>query len=522
MMSRPMQPERSDQRPVVLSVRGVGRRYAGVVALAGVDLEIRGGEVLAIVGENGAGKSTLLKILSGVVQPSEGSLAVADASGALREVELDGVRAASDAGIALVHQELNLAENLDVAGAIYLGREPSRLGFLDRVRMRVDSAKWLARVGLDLDPGTLCGTLRIAQRQLVEIAKALSTESRILILDEPTSSLTARETERLLGIMDELRRAGVAVVFVSHHLDEVMHIADRVIVLRDGRKTGELARGEYDRAAIERLMVGRDIARAARRATPADAVVRLEVHDLVGAHRRGVPVSLSVRAGEIVGLAGLVGAGRTELLEAIAGVAGSSGIVRLDGRVLPAGASARVRAGVALVPEDRARNGLFLEDSVATNMSLAWIDRSSRARLVDMRGERGMVERMVGRMQLRPAQPSRRVQTLSGGNQQKSVIGRWLAIDPAVLLLDEPTRGVDVGARAEIHAEVRRLAEQGSAVVFASSELEEVLLLADRILVMYEGAIAGELSAHEATEIAIMQLATGGGTPRAHPPTAQP
>jgi ABC-type sugar transport system ATPase subunit len=229
-----------------------------------------------------------------------------------------------------------------------------------------------------------------------------------------------------------------------------------------------------------------------------------------------------VRAGEIVGLAGLVGAGRTELLEAIAGLGASSGIVRLDGRALPAGASARVRAGVALVPEDRARNGLFLEDSVATNISLAWIDRSSRARLVDARGERGMVERMVGRMQLRPAQPSRRVQTLSGGNQQKSVIGRWLAIHPAVLLLDEPTRGVDVGARAEIHAEVRRLAEQGSAVVFASSELEEVLMLADRILVMYEGVIAGELSAHEATEIAIMQLATGGGSPRAHPPTAQP
>jgi ribose transport system ATP-binding protein len=361
-----------------------------------------------------------------------------------------------------------------------------------------------------------------ADKHKTDYAKALSTESRVLILDEPTSSLTMRETERLLEIMDELRGAGVAVVFVSHHLDEVMKIADRVVVLRDGRTTGELHRGDLDRGAIERLMVGRDIARAERRAVAADAATRLEVHGLVTTHRRRVPASLAVRAGEIVGLAGLVGAGRTELLEAIAGLGASSGIVRLDGRALPAGASARVRAGVALVPEDRARNGLFLEDSVATNISLAWIDRSSRARLVDARGERGMVERMVGRMQLRPAQPSRRVQTLSGGNQQKSVIGRWLAIHPAVLLLDEPTRGVDVGARAEIHAEVRRLAEQGSAVVFASSELEEVLMLADRILVMYEGVIAGELSAHEATEIAIMQLATGGGSPRAHPPTAQP
>jgi len=504
------------EHPVLLRVRGVGRRYAGVTALAGIDADIRGGEVLAIVGENGAGKSTLLKILSGVVQPSEGTLAVADADagGALREVELDGVRDATRAGIALVHQELNLAENLDVAGSIYLGREPSRFGLLDRRRMRDDAKAWLARVGLDIHPGTLCGTLPIAQRQLVEIAKALSTESRVLILDEPTSSLTTRETDRLLEIMDELRRAGVAVVFVSHHLDEVMKVADRVLVLRDGRKTGELVRGEYDRATIERLMVGRDIAAATRRALDGEARERLSVSGLVTAHRRRAPVSFSLRAGEIVGLAGLVGAGRTEILEAIAGVAPHAGSVRLDGAELAAGAPARVRQGVGIVPEDRARHGLFLENPVSMNMSLAWIDRASRARLVDRRGERGLVDRMVARMQLRPPQPSRRVQTLSGGNQQKSVIGRWLAVEPKVLLLDEPTRGVDVGARAEIHAEVRRLAEAGSAVLFASSELEEVLLLADRILVLHEGAIAGELAAHEATEVAIMHLATGGA--RAH------
>ena len=513
------------ERPVLLRVRGVGRRYAGVTALAGIDADVRGGEVLAIVGENGAGKSTLLKILSGVVQPSEGDLQVAGVSGGagtgvLETVALDGVRGATKAGIALVHQELNLAENLDVAGSIFLGREPSRLGWLDRGRMHAEARAWLARVGLDIDPGTLCGALPIAQRQLVEIAKALSTESRVLILDEPTSSLTARETERLLAIMDELRRAGVAVVFVSHHLDEVMHIADRVIVLRDGRKTGELARGEYDRAMIERLMVGRDIAPAVRRGVAPGAAVRLAVDGLVSAHRRRTPVSFSVRAGEIVGLAGLVGAGRTEVLEAIAGVTAHGGRVRLDGVPLSGDASERVRRGVAIVPEDRARNGLFLENPVAMNMSLAWIDRSSRARLVDGRGEATLVDRMVARMQLRPAQPGRRVQTLSGGNQQKSVIGRWLAVDPAVLLLDEPTRGVDVGARAEIHAEVRRLADAGSAVLFASSELEEVLLLADRVIVMHEGAVAGEIAAHEATEIAIMRLATGGvasEAPRAGP-----
>ena len=500
----------ADAHPVLLRARGVGLRYAGVTALAGIDLEVRGGEVLALVGENGAGKSTLLKILSGVVAPSEGVLDVAGADGRLAPAVLDGVRGANAAGIALVHQELNLAENLDLAGSIYLGREPSRLGLLDRARMRREAARWLALVGLDLDPSTPCGRLPIAQRQLVEIAKALSTEARVLILDEPTSSLSARETERLLAIVDGLRRQGVAIVFVSHHLDEVMRLADRAIVLRDGRRTGELARAELDRATIERLMVGRDIAVPERRGAAPGAGVRLRVRGLVSAHRRRAEVDLEVRAGEIVGLAGLVGAGRTELLEAIAGVTTHGGSAELDGTPLSGDASRRVRRGVAIVPEDRARNGLFLENPVAMNMSLAWIGRSARQGLVDARGEPGLVGRMVARMQLRPPDPRRRVQTLSGGNQQKSVIGRWMAVDPALLLLDEPTRGVDVGARAEIHEEVRRLATAGSAVLFASSELEEVLLLADRILVMHEGRIMGALDARDATEVAIMRLATGG------------
>lgn len=503
-------PSIASDKPVLLRVRGVGRRYAGVTALADIDVDVRGGEVLAIVGENGAGKSTLLKILSGIVQPSEGELEVADESGQLCPVELHGVRAATHAGIALVHQELNLAENLDIAGSIFLGREPSRFGVLDLAQMRRASKSWLALVGLDLDPGTLCGTLPIAQRQLVEIAKALSCEARVLILDEPTSSLSAPEADRLLGIMDELRSRGVAIVFVSHHLEEIMRIADRVIVLRDGRTTGELARGEYDRAAVERLMVGREIVREERRATRAGGAVRLRVEAVVGAHQRRVPVSLEVRAGEIVGLAGLVGAGRTELLEAIAGVTTHGGRVHLDGTQLVGDASKRVRRGLGIVPEDRARNGLFLEDPVSVNMSMAWIDRHCRSRIIDAHGERALVGRMVARMQLRPTNPARLVQTLSGGNQQKSVIGRWLAVDPGVLLLDEPTRGVDVGARAEIHAEIRRLADAGSAVLFASSELEEVLLLADRIIVMHEGSLMGELAAHEATRVAIMRLATGG------------
>jgi len=491
-------------RPVLLSARGLGRRYAGVSALRGVDLDIRGGEVLAIVGENGAGKSTLLKLLSGVVAPSEGSLQVADA----------------DAGIALVHQELNLAENLDVAGNIFLGREPRTAGFLNLRAMHGDARRWLATVGLHIDPATPCGALPIAHRQLVEIAKALSANARILILDEPTSSLTAPEVERLLAIMADLRARGTAVVFVSHHLDEVLRIADRVVVLRDGAVTGTLARGDFDRSTLERLMVGRDLTPAARRAASASAstttttthhpTIRLRADAVVTRHHRRRAVSLQVRAGEVVGLAGLVGSGRTELLESIAGIVPHGGRVCLDGGAVAAGAVARTRAGIALVPEDRARNGILADEPVSTNVSLAWIDRHSNRGRIDAPGERTLVRSVVDRVLLRPADPARTVRTLSGGNQQKTVLGRWIAVQPAVLLLDEPTRGVDVGARAEIHAEVRRLADAGAAVLFASSELEEVLMLADRVLVMHDGGIAGELALHEATEEAIMHLATGG------------
>ena len=498
----------------LLRISGVGRRYGGVAALSGVDLEVRAGEVLAVVGENGAGKSTLLKVLSGVERPDEGTIEVADAAGALRPVRLEGVRDAERAGIALVHQELNLADNLDVAGNVFLGREPSRFGFLDLRAMHARARDWLAMVGLPIDPATPCGSLPIAHRQLVEIAKALACEARVLVLDEPTSSLSSREADRLLSIVAGLRDGGKAVVFVSHHLDEVMRVADRAVVLRDGRRTGELARADFDRGAIERMMVGRDIAPPSPRGARGDAPIRLRADAVVTRHHRRRAVSLQVRAGEIVGLAGIVGSGRTELLESIAGIVPHGGRVAGDGEDLAGDASERVRRGVALVPEDRALHGIFAPDPVSTNVSLAWMGRGSRsgARAIDAAGERATVRRVIDRVRLRPADPDRAVRTLSGGNQQKTVLGRWLAVEPAVLLLDEPTRGVDVGARAEIHEEVRRLADAGTAVLFASSELEEVLLLADRVLVMHDGGIAGDLPVQEASEEAIMRLATGGGT----------
>ncbi len=495
----------------VLRVRGVGHRYDGVLALADINIEVRGGEVLAIVGENGAGKSTLLKILSGVVDHSDGALDFVNAAGAWAPRRLQGVRDASRAGIALVHQELNLAENLDVAGCIFLGREPARFGLLDHTRMHREAAHWLARVGLAVDPRTACSALSIAQRQLVEIAKALSTEARILILDEPTSSLSSHETQRLLELLRGLRARGVAILFVSHHLDEVLALADRVVVLRDGRQTGELARVDCDRAILERLMVGRVTAGPTARAPRDRSAIRVRVEALVSLHRNARPVSLTIREGEIVGLAGLIGAGRTELLEAIAGIHRSQGSVHLDGARLQGDVARRVRDGVSLVPEDRARNGLFLENSVAMNLSLAWIDQHRVKGMVHAASERRLVDRMMSSMQLRPSIPHRRARTLSGGNQQKAVIGRFMAIAPKLFLLDEPTRGVDVGARAEIHAQIRGLAQSGSAILFASSELEEILLLADRVLVMHDGNIVHEFAASEATEVAIMRHATGGG-----------
>ena len=405
---------------VVLRARGMGKRYGGVPALAGIDLELRAGEVHAVVGENGAGKSTLLRILGGVHAPDEGALEVAPPGGAPAPVRLHGVRAALDAGIALVHQEPCLAENLDVAGAIFLGREPASAGILDLARMRREARGWLRTVGLDASPDARCGELPIAQRQLVEIARALACRARILVLDEPTSSLSARESGRLLGIVRDLRPQGVAVAFVSHHLDEVMRIADRVTVLRDGRVAAHAARGGFDRAALERWMVGRDVPRGAPRPAREGAPVRLRARGVTGAHRGGHAASVEVRAGEIVGIAGLVGSGRTELLEAIAGLAQAGGSVELDGEQLGPGAALRVRRGLCLVPEDRARHGLMLPDTVRANASLAWIGRGPA--LIDRAGERATVARVIERLCVRPAEPARRAGTLSGGNQQLSLI----------------------------------------------------------------------------------------------------
>jgi ribose transport system ATP-binding protein len=493
-------PQHGPDRTIVLEARGVSKRFGAVLALDEVSCTVRSGEVLAVVGENGAGKSTLMKILSGVHEPDGGELRFEG-----RPTRMRSVRHAQDLGVSLVHQELNLAENLDVAANIVLGREPRRLGMLDgRAASRIaDDA--LRKVGLSISPRTPVASLGVGSRQLVEIAKSIAADARVLILDEPTASLSKAEADRLVELVSQLRQGGTAVVLISHRLDEVLRMADRIVVLRDGRQRGELDRSEATREKIVSLMVGRDVEAVERRPIESGPV-RLALKDLRSdAHPRHA-VDLEIRGGEVVGLAGLVGSGRTELLETIFGVRRArAGVVEIEGVRLPPGdPRTAVARGVALVPEDRGRHGLFLPDPIRLNFAMASLADHSRGGVLSFQAIRRLADRLAEDLHLRPPDHARAAGTLSGGNQQKVVLGRWIARSPKVLLLDEPTRGVDVGARAEIHAIVRDLAAKGCAVLFASSELDEVLSLADRIVCLREGEITGDLDAADAGEEAVM------------------
>jgi ribose transport system ATP-binding protein len=499
-------------RPPVLEARHVRKHFPGVLALDGVSLRVDAGRVLAIVGENGAGKSTLMKVLAGVYRPDAGELLL-DGS----PVTFSGVAETLSRRIGLIHQELNLAENLDVTANLFLGRERlwgGPLALLDRGAMAARTGALLARVGLPASLArTRVGRLPPGQRQLVEIARALSQSVRVLIMDEPTSSLTRREADRLFEVVADLRRAGVAVVYISHRLGEVRRLADRVVVLRDGRNAGELARDEIAHAAMVRLMVGRDLRQFFPRTEDRPVgPVRLEVRGLLYPGGSDEPVSFSLRGGEIVGMAGLVGAGRTELAETLFGLRRRRvGTVLLDGR--PAdidGPGAAVDAGLLLVPEDRHRHGLVLEESLRANVALPNYDRLSLFGLVAPGGEAGLARDTIRTMHIRPPAPRQTTGLLSGGNQQKVVLGKWLARSPKVLLCDEPTRGVDVGAKSEIYALLDRLACEGVAVLMISSDLEEVLGMSDRVLVLHEGRLAGELPRPALSEEAIMHLATSG------------
>jgi ribose transport system ATP-binding protein len=499
--------------PPLLDGRNLAKSFPGVRALDNVHVRAAAGEVLAVVGENGAGKSTLMKILAGVYQPDAGEILLDG-----RAVRFAGVRDALDHGIVLIHQELNLADNLSVAANLFLGRERLRggpLGWLDRSTMTREATALLTRVGLTVPPDRPVGELPIGQQQLVEIARALAQSARIIIMDEPTSSLSQKETDTLFDVIADLKRAGVTVLYISHRLAEVQTVADRVTVLRDGRNAGELSREQISHAAIVRLMVGRDLKQfySRRRNSEPPVIDRgLNIRNVRYAGGPMAPVSFTVRAGEIVGLAGLVGAGRTELAEALFGLRPlAAGAIVLNGRpVRIRSPRSAVRHGLLLAPEDRRLHGLILSDSIEHNLSLPNLDLLSVLRLVRRRREATLARDLVARLRVRTPTIAKPVGLLSGGNQQKVALGKWLARAPSVLILDEPTRGVDVGARGEIYALMDQLAADGVAILMISSDLEEVLGKSDRVLVLHQGRLAGELGRAELTEQAVMHLATGG------------
>ncbi len=490
---------------------GITKSYPGVLALADYAMDVRPGEVIGLVGENGAGKSTLMKILGGVVTPDSGT------------IEIDGVTHASltvsqsmAAGIAFVHQELNLFENLDVAANIFIGREPRKFGLLnlvDNEKLHAMVQPYLDRLGANFTSTASVSRLSLAQRQMVEIAKALSLNARLVILDEPTSSLPLAETEKLLKVIAALKSNGIAVMFVSHRLHEVVEACDRVIVLRDGKLVGHLSRDEINHDAMVRLMVGRELKVAYAAPAAPRGQVALSVRNLRTEAFPFAEVSLDLHGGEILGLAGLVGAGRTELAHAVFGIdRHGGGEVWLEGEQTQFGASAdAVKAGVFLVPEDRKGTGLLLDFAIAENITLPNLAAYSRGITISREAERGQGEKSRTELDIRAPNVMARTRSLSGGNQQKVVLAKWLAMKPRVIIFDEPTRGIDVGAKSEIYRLMRSLADAGVAVLMISSDMEEVIGVSDRVAVMHQGRISGILDREQCSEENILLLAVGKG-----------
>lgn len=491
----------------LLELRGITKRFGATLALNDVRFDLRAGEVHALMGENGAGKSTLMKILSGNIQRDAGSILIDG-----EPVDIRSPRDARAHGIAIIHQELNTVPAMTVAENLSLGQEPrNRFGLLDRRRVLKDAREKLARIHADIDPARPLGTLGIGMQQMVEIARAVSEDARVLVLDEPTAALSRAEAQALYAVVNRMREEGVGLIYISHRMEEVWQLADRISVFRDGSYVGTGARDELSEADVVRMMVGRSIGDLYRHEPRTPGTVVLDVQNITG--KALGPASFQVRAGEVVSMSGLVGSGRTELSRLIFGAdRRTGGTVLVDGKPSsPADPAAAIADGLAMVPEDRKSQGLFLDHSVEDNIAISSLDDFVTAEVVRNRAVRKAVLTQMERLRLRKTAIDLPARALSGGNQQKAALARWLLRDSAVMILDEPTRGVDIGAKREIYELIDGLARAGKAILVISSDLPEAIGIADRVLVVRGGRIVKDLKADEASEELVMRYAVGAG-----------
>jgi ABC-type sugar transport system ATPase subunit len=498
--------------PPAVRFHGISKRFVGVQALTDVSLEIAEGSCHALCGENGAGKSTLGKILAGIHSPDAGRLVVHGS-----EMHFDSPRAALAAGVGMVHQELAFCDNLSVAENLLLGAVPTRRGLVWRAEMERRAARMLEEIGAAIDVRVPMNELTIAQQQLVQIASAVSGGARVIVFDEPTSSLSQKEADRLYDLLGRLRARGVTCIYVSHRMPEIFQLCDTISVLRDGRHIATRPTAELSETELVQLMIGRPLGEYFPSEAPTEGGKELLHVSRLSSTGKFQDVSFSLHAGDIVGLAGLVGAGRSEIARALFGLEpADSGEVSVDGRVVAIGSPQdAIRLGIGLVPEDRKKQGLVLSESGVRNMSLPILPRLSRATFVREREERSLADGFFARMRVRTPSLDTAVAGLSGGNQQKVVLAKWLAARSKILILDEPTRGVDVGAKAEIHALIRELAARGNAILLISSELPEVISLSNRVLVIRGGRIVAEVPHVDATQEALLRLMAGVGETRA-------
>jgi ribose transport system ATP-binding protein len=490
----------------LLEMKEISKEFPGVKALDHVSIQVNQSEILALLGENGAGKSTLMKVLAGVHQPSNGQIYING-----KPVKIEGPKHSQNLGVSIIYQEFNLIPHMSVAENIFIGREPRKAkGIIDRKKIKLETREWLDRVGLTrVSPETLIADLSVAQQQLVEIAKALSFHSKIIIMDEPTAALNDEETNKLLAIMKELKQQGMGVIFITHRLEEVQAVADSIAVLRDGKYIGSALVKDVTKDDMVTMMVGRELTDLFPEKNQPTDLVCLEVKDV------SVPGALegiyfTVKKGEILGIAGLMGSGRTELSKAIFGMYNNmTGTVKVDSKIVK-GPKGAIDAGIALVTDDRKQEGLVLGLSVYENLLLPSYRKISQFGILQRRKKDAIVNRWIQDLKIKVHDAKVEVRTLSGGNQQKVVLGKWLQMNPKLLILNEPTRGIDVGAKAEIYQIMKRLTGEGISIIMISSEMPELLGLSNRILVMNEGRITAELSQNEATQEKIFYYASGG------------